>query len=415
MKRFSLILATLILFGCDTRTETPTPDGGKPPGSNDVHQSGDPTKIKIVSCLPRTGSAKAQTDTIVNGIRMAFDEAGWKAGNFTIVYEDWDDATAATANWDPAQVTQNADRAVKDKDVMIMIGHYNSGAAMISIPILNKVDLLMISPANTWPGLTKPGKGEPGEPEKYRPTGRVNYVRVVPADDIQGIVGADWAKEMGVKSVFIIDDREVYGKGIADLFEMRCEEIGIRVVGHEGIDPRQQEYKALMTSVKALKPDLIYFGGTTQSNGGQVIKDIVAVGLNCKVMVPDGCFEDAFITSAGAENANDRVFVTFGGLPPGELKGKGKEFVEKYKAKFGKDPEAYAVYGYEATQVAIEAIRRANKKDRNAIREACLGIRDFDGALGKWTFDENGDTSMKTMSGQAVKGGKFVFVKVLGD
>lgn len=415
MKRFGVVLAFLLVFGCDRRPDKPGPDGGSSQGSNHGGQAGDPTKIKVVSCLPRTGSAKAQTDTIVNGIRMAFDEAGWKAGGFTIVYEDWDDATAATANWDPAQVTQNADRAVKDKDVMIMIGHYNSGAAMISIPILNKVDLLMISPANTWPGLTKPGKGEPGEPEKYRPTGRVNYVRVVPADDIQGIVGADWAKEMGVKSVFIIDDREVYGKGIADLFEKRCEEIGIRVLGHEGIDPKQQEYKALMTSIKALKPDLIYFGGTTQSNGGQVVKDAVAVGLNCKIMVPDGCFEEAFITSAGSENANGRVFVTFGGLPPGELKGKGKEFVEKYKKKYGKDPEAYAVYGYEAAQVAVEAIRRAGRKDRNAIRKACLEIRDFDGALGRWSFDENGDTSMKTMSGQAVRGGKFEFVKVLGD
>jgi branched-chain amino acid transport system substrate-binding protein len=371
--------------------------------------------LKVVSCLPRTGSAKAQTDTIVNGIMMAFEEAGWKAGKFTIKYEDWDDATATAGQWDPVQVASNADRAVKDKDVMAIIGHYNSGAAKISIPVLNKADLLMISPANTWPGLTKPGKGEPGEPDKYRPTGRINYTRVVPADDIQGVVGADWAKEMGVKKAFILDDREVYGKGIADLFEKQCEEAGIEVLGHEGIDPKQQEYKALMTNIKGKSPDLIYFGGTTQSNGGQLLKDATAVGLKCKFMVPDGCFEDAFINAAGAENCNDRCFVTFGGLPPEKLTGKGKDFVDNYKKKFGKMPEAYAVYGYEAAKVAIEAIKRAAKKDRNAIREGCLGIKDFDGALGKWSFDANGDTTNKTMSGQVVKNGKFEFVKVLGN
>jgi branched-chain amino acid transport system substrate-binding protein len=373
-------------------------------------------EIKIVSCMPRQGSAKAQTDTIVNGIKMAFDEAGWKVGEFTIKFEDWDDATATNGgNWDPVQVAINADRAVKDADVMIVIGHYNSGAAKISMPVLNKANLLMISPANTLPGLTKPGTGEPGEPEKYRPTGKVNYTRVVPADDIQGSVGADWAKSLGVKSAHILDDREVYGKGIADVFEKRCKEIGIEVKGREGIDPRQQEYKSLMTNIKADAPDLVYFGGTTQSNAGQLLKDATAVGLACKFMLPDGCFEQALISSAGPENVNDRTFITFGGLPPEKMSGKGKEFIERYQKRHNQTPEAYAVYGYECAQVAIEALRRANKKDRDAIRSACLGIKDFDGALGRWSFDANGDTTLRTMSGQTVKNGKFEFVRVLGQ
>ncbi len=370
--------------------------------------------VKVVSCLPRTGSAKAQTDTIVNGIKMAFEEAGWKAGDLTIVYEDWDDATAAAGQWDAVQVQGNADRAVKDPDVVVVIGHYNSGAAKISMPILNQKDILMVSPANTWPGLTKPGKGESGEPEKYRPTGKPNYTRVVPADDIQGTVGAEWAEALGVKTVYILDDREVYGKGIADLFHKACDELGIEVLGHDGIDPKQQEYKALMTNIKAKNPDLVYFGGTTQSNGGQLVKDSTAVGLTCKFMVPDGCFEEAFIKAAGAENCEGRVHVTFGGLPPEKLTGKGKEFVDNYVKKYGGMPEGYAVYGYEAAKVAIEAIARAGKKDRAAIRDAGFAIKDYEGALGKWSFDENGDTTLKTMSGQIIKGGKFEFVTLLG-
>src|SRR6187549_1133755 len=197
---------------------------------------GDPAVIKIVSSLPRTGSARGQTDTIVNGIQMAFEEAGWKSGNFTIKYEDLDDATAAAGQFTPEKEAANADQAIKDPDVMIYIGTYNSGAAKVAMPKLNQAGLLMISPANTWPGLTKPGKGDPGEPEKYRPSGKINYVRCVPADDIQGVVSADWAKKLGLNKVFILDDREVYGKGIADLFQARAEEIGLKVLGHEGID-----------------------------------------------------------------------------------------------------------------------------------------------------------------------------------
>ncbi len=375
---------------------------------------GSPTTIKIVSSMPRTGSAKEQTDTIVNGITMALDEAGWKAGAFKLEYQDLDDATAAAGNWTAEAEAANADRAAKNPDVMVYIGTYNSGAAKISMPILNRAGLLMISPANTAPGLTKPDRGEPGEPGIYRPTGKVNYVRVVPTDDLQGPLGADWAKELGVKKVYVLDDNEVYGRGIAVLFKERCEEIGIKVLGHDSIDARANEFKSLMAGIKALAPDLIYFGGTTQTKGGQLARDLVAAGLNAKLMVPDGCFEEAFIEAAGADVLNDRCYVTFGGLPADKLTGSGKAFVEKYKERYGNMPEAYAIYGYEAAKVAIEAITKAGKKDRAAIVDACLAIRDFDGALGRWSFDANGDTSLTTMSGNIVRDGKFEFVKVLG-
>jgi len=372
--------------------------------------------IKIVSSLPRTGSAKAQTDTVVNGIKIALDEAQGVAGGFRIAYSDWDDATAAAGQWTAEAETANASRAVRDPDVMIYIGTYNSGASKISMPILNEAGLLMISPANTWPGLTKPGKGDCGEPQNYRPTGKVNYVRVVPADDLQGPLSARWAKHLGVRKVYVLDDNQVYGKGIATLFIEACQQLDIEVLGHESIDDKAQEFKSLMTTIRGEKPDLIYFGGTTQTKGGQIAKDIVAAGLNCKLMVPDACFENAFIKSAGADNVNGRCYVTFGGRPPSALTGAGKLFARKYNRRFGVEPESYAIYGYEAGKVALEAIRRAGKKDRAAIVAACLAIKDFNqGALDKWSFDKNGDTTLTTISGNSVKDGEFHFEKMLGD
>ena len=407
------LLAAFVVVGCKPPANGP---GGKgKPGNGTAPTGGHPNAIKIVSSLPRTGSAKQQTDTIVNGIKMAIDEVGAKVGDFTIEYLDLDDATASAGQWTAEAETANADQAVKDNDVMVYIGTYNSGAAKISMPILNRAQLLMVSPANTWPGLTKPGTGDPSEPDVYRPTGKITYVRVVPADDLQGSLAAEWANDMKLKKVYILDDNEVYGRGIANLFEERAGEIGLTVLGHESIDAKSQEFKSLMISIKAKNPDLIYFGGTTQSKGGQIAKDMVAAGLNAKLMVPDGCMEEAFITSAGAENLNDRCFVTFGGLPPEKLTGAGQVFVEKYEAKYKSKPEAYAIYGYEAAKVALEAIKRAGKKDRAAITQAALGIKDFDGALGKWSVDANGDTTMKVLSGNTVKDGKFEFVKLLGQ
>ena len=347
-------------------------------------------------------------------IKMAVDEVGGKIGNFALVYEDWDDASAKKGDWDPEVEAANADKAVKDPNVVAYIGTYNSGAAKIAMPILNKANLPMISPANTYTGLTKPGMGEPNEPGVYRPTGKVNYFRVVPADDIQGTSAAEWIKKVGGKSVYVLDDRGLYGKGVADVFVASAPDFGITVLGREGIDPKAQEYRSLMTKIKALNPDWIYYGGTTQTNAGQIAKDIVAVGLPAKLMVPDGCFEEAFIQAAGTENVAGKAYVTFGGVPPEELTGKGAEFVKKYRDKYKAEPQAYAVYGYVAAKVALDAIAKVASRDRAAVRDAIQATAQVDGALGTWKFDKNGDTTMTVMSGNVVENGKFKFATLLG-
>jgi branched-chain amino acid transport system substrate-binding protein len=369
---------------------------------------GDPNKIVIVSSLPRTGSAQGQTNTMVHGIQMALEEAGHKVGNFSIEYRDWDDATAAAGEWTAEAETGNAQKAAQNADVMVYIGPYNSGAAKISMPILNEAGMLMISPACTWPGLTKPAM-TPEEPDCYRPTGKVNFTRVVPTDDLQGPIGALFAtEELKAKTVFVLDDTQLYGKGVADMFQKGCQRYGIKVLGRESINERQNEFGALMARIGTMNPDLIYYGGTTQTKGGQIAKDMVKAGLKCPLMAPDGCYEKSFIESAGAENINGRCYVTFGGKDPTALKGSGKHFVENYKQKYGNMPEAYAVYGYEAAKVALEALKRAGKKDRNAIREAALAIKDFDqGAIGKWSFDANGDTTQQIFTVSLVQNGDF--------
>ncbi len=409
----TLLCMTALSAACGKKAaDSGAPAGDK--GAAAAQTGGDASVIKIVSSLPRTGSANAQTTTMVNGIKMAVDEVGGKIGNYTLVYEDWDDASAKKGDWDPEVEAANADKAVKDPNVVAYIGTYNSGAAKIAMPILNKANLPMISPANTYTGLTKPGMGEPNEPGVYRPTGKINYFRVVPADDIQGTSAAEWIKKLGGKTVYVLDDRGLYGKGVADVFVASAPDFGITVQGREGIDPKAQEYRSLMTKIKAQNPDWIYYGGTTQTNAGQIAKDIVAVGLAAKLMVPDGCFEEAFIQAAGAENVAGRAHVTFGGVPPEQLTGKGADFVKKYKEKYKAEPQAYAVYGYVAAKVALDAIAKVGSKDRAALRDAILATEQKDGALGTWKFDKNGDTTMTVMSGNIVEAGKFKFATLLG-
>ncbi len=387
---------------------------------------GRPDVITIVSSLPRSGSARGQTDVITNGIKLAFHDIGYKLDvtdpgtgekrTFALEYLDLDDATAAAGQWTIEQEIANANQARTDPDVMAYIGTYNSGAAKVSMPILNRAGIFMVSPANTAPALTQPGSGERHEPACYRPSGVMNFARVIPADDIQGEVSVLWARDLGVKKIYILDDNEVYGQGIAKVVEARCAKYGITVLGHQSIDSKAQEFKPLMTAIKAANPDLVYFGGTTQTKAGQLLKDMVEVGLLCPMMAPDGCFEQAMITSAGPENLKKLPFyATFGGLPIDRLtEGKGKEFVDKYTALYKSPPaDAYATYGYESALVTLEAIRRAGKKDRDAIRAAGVAVKDFEGATGVWSFDANGDTTNSKMTGNSVVDGAFKFARSL--
>ena len=166
---------------------------------------------------------------------MALEEHDNKAGGFDIVYEDWDDATAQAGQWDAATEQANATKAANDPDVMAYLGTFNSGAAKIAIPILNEAGLAMISPANTAPELTKPGFDDATLGTLY-PSGTRNYFRVVTADDVQGAAAANWATELGFKTAYILNDQEVYGKGVANVFEATFKELGGTVVTNEGID-----------------------------------------------------------------------------------------------------------------------------------------------------------------------------------
>lgn len=410
--RFAIAIAlTTITTGFLTAACQNTAGSGGTAGGG-----GDPNTVKIVSSLPMTGSSLGQTQTIVNGIKQVLEENKNVAcdGKIKIEYETYDDATAAAGKWEPAQVTSNANKAVADQNVVAVIGHFNSGAAKLSIPILNQANLVMVSPANTYPGLTKPGKGEPGEPEKYYPNKVRNYARVVPADDLQGVAGAKWAKSLGAKKVYILNDQELYGKGLADIFEATAKKEGIEVLGNEGINPKAPDYRALMNKIQALNPDLIYFGGITQNNGGQLVKDMRNVGMTAdkvKFMGPDGIFEKAIIEAAGKDA--EGIYATFGGVPAKELTGEGKTWYESYKKQFKAEPEAYAAYGYESAKVVYDAINKACKNDRVAVRDAVMATKDFKGVLGTWSFDANGDTSLTTLSGNTVKAGKWEFVQAL--
>ncbi len=263
----------------------------------------------------------------------------------------------------------------------------------------------------------------PGEPEIYRPLGIVSYFRVPPADDIQGSVGARWAKKLGYKKVYILNDQELYGKGIADVFEAEAKKIGLEILGNEGIDYKQPDQKPILTKIRASGADLVYMGAVVETGAQTIIrqmKDLGMVAPKVAFMGPDGLYEEELLKAATCNAAlGVNMHITFASLPFDQMAGKGGEIYKLYKERYKIEPTSYALYSWEAAEVTIQAIKRAGVKDREKIRAAIAATKDFDGLNGKWSFDANGDTSMDVMSGfQVVKadgpiGCKFGYVETL--
>jgi branched-chain amino acid transport system substrate-binding protein len=368
-------------------------DNGTSGGTAGGGTAGGGEAVKIVSDLPLQGSSAGQTETMVNAIKLYLEQIGGKAGDFTVSYESFDDSTAAKGAWDEATCAANARKYVEDEAILGVIGTFNSGCAKIEVPIANEASLAMISPANTATGLTHEGPGaEPGEPDKYYPTGTRNYTRVVASDDFQGQIDASYMKDsLGVTSVYILDDKDAYGKGVADAFEQAANDIGLKVAGHTGWDANAQNYKALMTQIKATGADGMFIGGISCFNGGQVIKDKVSVvGDNdaVKLLVSDGFVLDSLFDEAGADN----LAGTYGSAPvlnPEDLTGAGKTFLDAYQAKYG-SPEVYTAYAAAAAQALVDAISRSDGSREDVV--AKLFETDIaDGIVGPMAFNENGD------------------------
>jgi branched-chain amino acid transport system substrate-binding protein len=341
-------------------------------------------------------------------------------GKYRIVYESWDDASTTLGKWDPDVEVQNANNAVKDKSIVAYLGTFNSGAAKLSMPILNQAGMIMISPGNTYPGLTHKVEGmtEANEPYVYYPNGVRNYVRLVATDDLQGPVIVNFMVSQGIKSVYILNDQEVYGKGVAEAVNMAAQKAGIIVVAQEGYDPKAENYLDLMkkisTSNNGSAPDAIFFGAIVENNAGQLLKDkVVVLGDNQKVKFigPDGIYTDGLVAVAG--DAAEGTFATIPGLALADLGEAGQKFYSDYAKRFGETNEPYAIMGYETMSVALHAIENlcaagGDPTNRSAVRDAVFAIREFEGALGIWSFDNNGDITIPYFLVGQVQNGKFV-------
>lgn len=385
-------------------------------GGGDSGGDGGGGAVNFYSSLPLQGAQRLQTVALVNGINLALEQRGGKAGKTTVRYTSLDDSTARAGTWTPEATQANARKVAHDDAAVAYIGEFDSDASAISIPLLNKVPMAQISPANTAVGLTsdEPGAGK-GEPEKYYPSGERHYLRIVPKDTVQGAALATIMKDDGCTSAYILNDKEVYGAGLARNIEGAAKEQDLEVAGNEGIDAKAPNFRSEAATIKGTGADCFVFSGVTANGAVQLYKDVSAALPDAKLYGPDRVSTPDFLDPEQGGIPGDigaKTKVTLATLSPDQYSAVGQKFFDDYKQKYGVEPvNPYAIYGYEAMSLLLDTCEELGSdcSDKQAMIEALFNTEGRESVLGTYDIDENGDTTITDYGVYTIKAGGLVF------
>src|SRR6476620_8387107 len=398
MAASSCLLAALALgvAACGDSEE----DTGGNTGSNNSGETTEGKTLTIYSSVPLQGASRVSTEALVNGAKLAVEQAGGKAGAHTIKYVPLDDSTAQAGSWTPEATSANALKAAQDDSTAVYLGEFNSGASKVSITLLSEAGVPQISPANTYVGLTTDDPGsEPGEPDKYYPTGDRTYTRIVPKDTIQAAALVTLMKGDGCTKVAMTNDKEVYGAGLARVIELSAKEQGLELTSNDAIDKNASNYRSLAQKSKAAGADCFVYSGITANNAVQQFKDFAAaLGSSAKLYGPDGVCETGFVSEKDGgipASLDPQVKCTVATLTPDQYPPAGQDFFKAFTEKYGVDnPDPYSIYGYEAMSLALDAIKPSGDGSKEGIKKALFETKDRDSVLGTYSIDKNGDTPL---------------------
>jgi branched-chain amino acid transport system substrate-binding protein len=361
-----------------------------------VHAHAADKMIKIGADLSLTGADAQGATRVKDAIQMAFEAAN-QAGavpGYKFELLILDDGSATAGQYDPAQAATNARKMVSDKAVVGAIGPQMSGAGKAMTPILSQGGLATITPSSTNPDITSPKFAE-----QYRPAGKPIYFRTVTTDAFQGPNMANFfAEKLKVKSVFVLDDSGAFGVGVADAFQAQAEKKGIKIAGRDRLDPKAADYTAILTKIKSLAPESIYFGGVSQA-GVKLAKQAYDIVPKMIKGGPDGMTSADLLTGAGFP-AVEGWYTTIA-APHLTEDTKAQQFVAAFKGQFGMAPDDYSITAYDAALVMIDAVKRVAASGKPVTREAvqaALMTSKVPTIQGVVSFDANGDLADRTVS-----------------
>jgi branched-chain amino acid transport system substrate-binding protein len=397
------MIALTALAGCD----------GTTPAANRIHGS----QLTVYVSVPLIGPTRWNGQAVLNGARMALQSVHGRVGRYRIVLRPLDDATVSSHGWNPGQTSANARAAIKDPSTIGYVGEVNSGASAVAIPLLNRGNVPQISPTSTAVGLTQGGlEAAPGEPQKYYPTRKRTFVRVIPNDRIQSAVQVRLQQAADCDRVVVLDDGEVDGTDAAMSFAFAAKQAHLNVVAVDQYDPRASNYDALAKSIAKKHPTCVMISALPQNHAAAVTEAVARAAPTAGLFATAGLASPAFFDPAhgGIPAALDgRVTITAATLGRDDYPPAGRQFLTAYAARFGPPPPD-AIFGYAAMSLLLDAVTRATSDgDQEATRSKVLRevfeVQGLHSVLGTYSIDRRGDTSIDRFGIYHLVNGRMVF------
>lgn len=393
-------------------------------GGDQAKTAGGTRPVVVYSSFPLQGPSRPQAEAMNNGAKLALLQAHGRAGSFAVTFKALDDSIAQSGTWDPGQTSANARKASLDPDGAVYLGEYNSGATAVSLPITNDAGMPQLTVSSSV-GLTSGGPGTAaGEPDKYYPSGKRTLVRVAATDNVQGKLLAQLAKSDGCANLAVIDDGEVFGKGLASVIEAAAGPAGLTIGMRDGIDKQAANYRSLAASLASAHTACFAFTGCTASNAVQLYKDVARALPTAKLFGSDCVLtEDFYNPGKGGLPANvaNRVEISAQVLPPDQYGPLGRKVFADYSKHYGvKNPDTYAIYGYQMMELALAGLTQASKSTgtdakiaavRTATVKALFGLHDHTGALGTFSVSSTGDLTLGNLAVYRIKDGAPQFAR----
>jgi branched-chain amino acid transport system substrate-binding protein len=377
--------------------------------------------LTVYVSLPFNGASSISGRSVLGGAELALDSVHRHIGRYRIVLKALDDSTVKRGGWDPGQTTVDAHAAIANRTTIGYIGEYNSGASAVSIPLLNRAGIPQISPSSTAVGLTTGGPAaDPGEPQKYYPTQRRTFARVVPNDTVQAAVQVDLQREAGCRRTYVLNDGEVDGRDAAMSFVIAAGSARLRIAGDTQFDPAATDYRSLATAVAQTGADCVLISALTENHAARLTEQIADSLPDARLFGDAGLAETTYTDPqlGGIPLSLDsRILLTVATLGARDYPPAGRRFLALYAQRYG-PPQPYAIYGYAATSLLLDAISRATRRGtveatRSNVLASILSTHNQASVLGTYSIDSSGDTSQRRYGVYHVQDGRLVFWKAM--
>lgn len=381
-------------------------------GSADESMAGENVgdQLTIYSSLPLQGPSAAISRQIEGGEKLALANAGGHIGRFTVNYTSLDDSSHTTGEWEPGATASDAKAAAQDPTTIAYLGDFNSAATAVSLPLINAAGILQVSPSSPYVGLTSSLDANQDEPERFYPTGKRTFGRLVPGDPVQAATQVALLRRLGVRRLYLLSDQDPFDAPLVEIVEGDAQHAGIKVVGDDTITIAPgSSFTGEVSKVAESGAQAVFVSATATTGAAQLFRELHAAVPRLSLLASATMGNGVFSSRLGA--AEGATFVGSPLLTARLYPLSARRVLAEYDRRFATAGESYALYGYEAMSVVLAAIRAAGSDgdNRRAVIDRFFATRDRHSVLGVYSMRPNGETTLSSYAIDRVVHGASVF------